>query len=272
MDDLVPGPDETLDPIAGSWRVFQLRRGHRFSVDDVLTGWRAAHARPAARRLLDLGCGIGSVGLSTLWRLGHPDATLVGVEAQAISVDLARRSVRLNGLAARVHVLHGDLRDPDVIPSHLRPEGGFELITGSPPYIPEGHGVLSPIPQRAGARIELRGSIYDYCAAARRHLAPGGRFAFVMAAADPRTEDAPRAHGFTVVERVDAVFRGGRDPHIAVLVCARAEDLPEPVERATRTLVIRDADGVFTPDYQAFRAEMGGDGPLARARRAAKRR
>jgi tRNA1(Val) A37 N6-methylase TrmN6 len=268
MTDLQPGPDETLDPIVGEWQILQLRRGHRFSVDDLVTAWRAAANAPHARRLLDLGAGIGSVGLSTLWKIGAPDATLVGVEVQRVSHELAVRTVQINGLQGRVTMVPGDLRDPGVLPASLVPPGGFDLITGSPPYIPEGKGVLSPIPQRAGARIELKGSVYDYCAAARRWLAPGGRFAFVMAAQDPRTEDAPRVHGFTVVERLDVTFRAGRVPHICVLVCARTEDLPDPAPaRAERTLTVRDESGAYTPGCDVFRREMGADGPLARARR-----
>lgn len=248
---LEPTPDETLDRLVGSWRLFQLRRGHRFSTDDLVTAWRGATALPNARRLLDLGCGIGSVGLVTLHRMAA-DATLVGIEAQEVSVGLARRSVALNGLSDRVRIVRGDLRDAAV----LDPAERFELITGSPPYVPLGHGVISPVPQRAGARIELRGSVYDYCEAARRWMAPGGRFCFVMAAADPRTEDAPAAHGLVVVERTDVVFREGRDPHIATLVCARAEDGPHP-DRASRVLVVRDAGGEWTDDYLAFRAWVG---------------
>lgn len=258
-DPLSPGEHESLDPIVGTWRIFQLKRGHRFSVDDMVTAWLGARARPEARRLLDLGCGIGSVGLSTLWRVGHADATLLGVEAQEVSVGLARRTFAYNGVADRVSVVLGDLRDPDVVP------GGqtFELITGSPPYIPPGKGLLSPHPQRAHCRIELRGSVYDYCVAAKRFLAPAGRFAFVMLAADPRTEDAPVAAGLRVVERLDVVFRAGREPQIAVLVCAHADEILSDAVRATSTMTVRDAAGEFTDDYNRFRLDMGGMGPLA---------
>lgn len=254
-----PGPEETADRLVGSWRVLQLRRGHRFSTDDLVTAYRGSEARPHARRLLDLGCGIGSVGLSALHRVSEARAragldapSLVGVEVQEISAELARRSVVANGLAERVRIVHGDLRAPDVLEPHER----FDLVTGSPPYIPLGAGAISPHPQRAGARIELRGSVYDYCAAARRFLAEGGRFCFVMAAADPRTEDAPRAHGLTIVERWDYVFRAGAEPLIATLVCAREEDEPDPV-RQTGRLVVRGPDGAWTDEYLAFRGEMG---------------
>ncbi|MEN0061805.1 MAG: methyltransferase [Myxococcota bacterium] len=241
---------ETVDRLIGTWSIVQLAKGHRFSTDDLVTAWRASLAKPEATRLLDMGSGVGSVGLSTLYRMG-PHATLTTIEAQAISTALARKSVRLNGLEDRVTVLDGDLRDPSVLA-----EGQcFDLITGSPPYIPLGSGLLSPHPQRAACRIELRGSVFDYCEAAKRWLAPGGRFAFVMLAADPRTEAAPIEAGLTVVERWEYVFGANRDPHVATLVCGHAEEsLPE---RVTGRLVIRGADGEWTPDYDAFRRDMG---------------
>ena len=244
--------DETLDHLAGDWRIFQLARGHRFSTDDMATAWRGARCRLDARRVLDLGCGIGSVGLMVLHRLGNPTTTLTGVEAQEISVQLARRTVQLNGLAHRVEIICGDLRDEGVLANNSR----FDLVTGSPPYVPLGHGLISPHPQRAGARIELRGSVNDYCLAARRWMAPGGRFCFVMAAADPRSESAPLEAGLVVLERYDFVFRAGRDPHISTLVCARGEDGPHEPRRQGE-LVVRGTDGQWTQAYLGFRSEMG---------------
>ena len=47
--------DITLDILAGDWRIFQLRTGHRFSADDLLTAWTAVRTNPAARQVLDLG-------------------------------------------------------------------------------------------------------------------------------------------------------------------------------------------------------------------------
>lgn len=180
-----------------------------------------------------------------------PAATLVGVEAQDVSVALLRKTLATNGLEDRVRIVHGDLRDPDVV------EGTFDLVTGSPPYVPLGTGVVSENAQRAHCRIEMRGSIYDYCAAAKRWMAPGGRFVYVMAAQDPRTEDAPGEHGLTVVERWDYVFAKRRDPHIATLVCAHAEEVAPDAVRATGRLVIRGPDGEWTEEYQAFRRVMG---------------
>lgn len=243
------GVDEpvTRDRLAGDWHIHQLKRGHRFSADDLLTAWVAAETRPAARRLLDLGAGIGSVGLMTLWRM-DPAATLVMVEAQEVSHQLARRTLADNGLEARVQARLGDLRDPASVPE----AAAFDLVTGSPPYVPLGKGHVSPVPQRAGARMELRGTIADYARTAARALAPGGRFVVCFAAQDPRAEPALADAGLHLLRRLDVVFRSDQPPMIAVFVAAT-----EPGPRVDDRLVIRDPAGRWTEPYLDVRRAMG---------------
>jgi tRNA1Val (adenine37-N6)-methyltransferase len=246
--------DITLNSLAGDWRIFQLRTGHRFSADDLLTAWTAAGAHPAARQLLDLGAGIGSVGLLALWKLPTAEH-LTMVEVQALSHALACRTVIYNGLAGRVTLHHQDLR--------AWPGGAFDLVTASPPYLPVGHGVQPQHPQKAAARFELHGDIFDYCQAAARSLAAQGLFCFCHAADDPRPEHAIRQAGLTLVRRQEVYFRASQPPHMALFTCgwegARADPPP---------LVIRDLAGRWTAEYLALRAEMGA--PVAfleRARR-----
>ena len=244
-----PGPLETLDRICGDWHIFQLRGGHRFSVDDQLTAWLSARLAPAAHRLLDLGAGIGSVGLMALWRR-PADATVVLVEAQAASHRLCRRTLAWNGLEARATALQADLRG-DV------PLGPFDAITGSPPYIPAWAGVVSPHPQRAACRMELRGDVFDYCAAAAPRLAPGGHLALCHAAGDRRPPEAIAAAGLRLWARIDVFFRRGRAPTISLYAAGPGEP-PAAVAELPGAIVIRDADGAFTAEALAIRREMGG--------------
>lgn len=242
----VPSPEESLDRLAGDWRIFQLKRGHRFSTDDLMTAWTAGRAHPEARSLLDIGAGIGSVGLLTLWQL--PEAHLTTLEVQELSVGLMRKTVAWNALEARVSDICGDLRDQSLLPAEAR----FDLITGSPPYIPADRGVQSPHPQKAAARIELHGSVFDYCETAARHLAPEGRFCFVHAAKDPRPEPAVQQAGLVILERRDVVFRADQPPLIALYTCAH-----HGPRRDAANFIIRGADGRWTDDYLAMRKNMG---------------
>ena len=122
----VPG-GESLDAISGHFRLFQLEGGHRFSTDDLLTAWYGTSWAPSARSVLDLGSGLGTVGMIAAWRL--PGARFVTVEAQADSVRLARKSVHYNGLDDRYAIRAGDFRDPSLLGEDER----FDLVLGSPP-------------------------------------------------------------------------------------------------------------------------------------------
>lgn len=254
-------PEETLDPIAGDWEILQLRRGHRFSTDDLACAWAGVSACPGALRLLDLGAGIGSVGLMALWGVSHrpagtgfeartPVPTLTMVEAQPISHRLARRTVAHNGLQDRVRLRLADLRDRASVPEGEA--GSYDLVTGSPPYIPLGKGLVSAHPQRAACRMELRGDVFDYCRVAARALAPEGVFSLVHAAGDPRPERALAQAGLHLRWRQDICFRRGRPPTIAVFVAAHSggrQDRPP--------LAVRDEAGVETPQWRAARRRLG---------------
>jgi tRNA1Val (adenine37-N6)-methyltransferase len=183
-----------------------------------------------------------------------PSATLVGVEVQEISFTLASATIKQNNLEHRVHLIRNDLRDPNLLP----PGSKFDLITGSPPYLPIGKGVQSPNSQKAGARIELKGSVYEYCETARRYLAPGGIFCFVMVTTDPRTEDAPTRHGLKVIEKWDYTFKEGRNPYICTMVCMREEDVEPGMTRKYGHMLVRKKDASTTDAYEEFRLYMVG--------------
>src|SRR6476469_9347654 len=118
--DLIPNENESLDALCGHYRIFQLKKGHRFSTDDLLTAWYGTTWCPSAQKVLDLGSGIGSVGMTAAWRL--PGAQFVTIEAQDISVPLARKSARYNGIENRYEIRHGDIRDPSI----LHPDEKFD--------------------------------------------------------------------------------------------------------------------------------------------------
>jgi tRNA1Val (adenine37-N6)-methyltransferase len=250
------GPVETLDAISGHFRLFQLRDGHRFSTDDVLTAWYGTLACPTAQRVLDLGSGIGTVGMIAAWRL--PGARFITVEAQEESVRLARKSAAWNGLTDRYEIRQGDLRDPGV----LAPAETFDLILGSPPYFPPGTGVTSEHPQKLACRFELRGDVTDYCRTAARQLAAGGVFACVFPIQPDSQAERVRAgaaeNGLVIVRRRPVVLREGEPPLLALFVLMRATDLPDWLRTWEEPpLVIRARDGSVHPEYSVIKLSFG---------------
>lgn len=247
---------ETLDAISGYFRLFQLADGHRFSTDDVLAAWYGTCACPTAQTVLDLGSGIGTVGMIAAWRL--PGARLVTIEAQEQSARLARKSAAWNGIAGRYEIRQGDFRDAGI----LREDEKFDLVLGSPPYFPPGSGAESGHSQKLACRFEMRGTVADYCATAVSHLESGGVFACVFPV-DPasqyaRVVEGAQAAGLKIVRWRPVVLRAGAKPLLGLFVMMRAGDLPASVGTWQEPpLTIRASDGAVHPEYVAVKLSFG---------------
>jgi len=254
-----PEEGESLDFLCGYYRIFQYQKGHRYSTDDVLTAWYGTQWAPRVERAADLGSGIGSVAMIAAWRL--PGATFCTVEAQSISIRLARKSIRYNGLDHRFRLYEGDLRDETVLADELP----FDLVTGSPPYFPSGTAAEAEHPQAVGARIETRGSIDDYARTASRILAVGGLFAFVFPVLQiERAKRALENSALVLLRYRPIVFREGDAPLIGLFAASRAADLPvsftsprngKPVVETP--LIIRTKAGGVHPEYATVRLSFG---------------
>jgi tRNA1Val (adenine37-N6)-methyltransferase len=239
------GETITIDSLTRDWKIAQRAAGHRHSADDVLTAHHALRFAGDVEAALDLGTGIGGVGLLVLW--GLPAARLVCVEAQEVSHRLLLANIAGNELASRVEAHLGDLRE-------LASPQRFALVTGSPPYFPLGTGIVPADSQKAHARFELRGDVADYARAAERHLTGDGVFVFCFPTPQrERALAAVTAAGLATVSYRDVIPRQTLAPLFTLFACRReatARIVEEP-------LVVREQDGVLTAEMQAVRARFG---------------
>lgn len=240
--------DITIDKINQDWSIHQLKRGHRYSTDDLMTAWVAWKVAGEVPIHADIGAGIGSCGLLTLWKQPQ-DTRLVMIEAQRISHELAKKTIQLNHLENRVDARYGDLRDPKITPER----NFFPLITGTPPYFPIDKALSSPHPQRAACRMELRGNVYDYAETAARIMKDDGWFVCCHAGNDPRLEAAMIKAGLHVIVRQDIVFREGKSPTISIVAARKSSAQRED----WKPIVIRDQSGQEKDYYNSIREEMG---------------
>lgn len=241
------GEPMTVDGLTATLRIFQRRKGHRHSTDDLLTAWYALEKFPGnADRFLDLGTGIGTVGMLVLSGMGA-SSRLTCIEAQDISFRLLNENLAANQIRDRVRPIHGDLRD-------LALDERFPLVTGSPPYFDVSAGIVPEDSQKAHARFELRGTIRDYAKAAKRHLEDDGWFVLCFPwQQKERALRELRAEGFAVVVHRDVVPREGLSPLFSVFACKLGahEEVTEP------PFVVRREDGVHTDAMHAVRARFG---------------
>jgi len=245
--DYAPFHDDARVP--AGWLIAQRKGGHRHSIDDVLTAWYALQVSPRVTAHLDLGTGIGTVGLLTLWGMGI-EARLTCVEAQEISYRLLQTNIDANGLRQRVDASHGDLRE-------LSLSRKFPLITGSPPYFPPGSGVIPQDSQKAHARFELRGNVGDYAKAAAAHLAVGGWFVLCFPSPQKqRVFEGIEAAGLRVVRFKEVIPRETLPPLFTLFACRLAAD-GDGESTEEPPLTVRWENGELTEEMMRVRAGFG---------------
>ena len=124
-------------------------------------------------RVLDLGCGCGTLGLLLLGADGT--LQLCGIELQEAAARQAQENAEENGFSDRMHIVCGDLRQAH---TQIAP-GNFDCVISNPPYYPPESGYLHAQDSLSAARSELCCPFDALCAAAARALRWGGRFFLV---------------------------------------------------------------------------------------------
>lgn len=125
-------------------------------------------------RVIDLGTGTGVIPMLMEGR--EKGAHFVGLEIQEASAERAARSVEMNGLAGKIDIVRGDIRE---IYSGVIKKGSFDCVTSNPPYIKGGRGLENVDSPKNIARHETLVTLEEVVAAASYLLVSGGSFAMV---------------------------------------------------------------------------------------------
>ncbi len=226
----------TEDALLGSRvRVLQPRRGYRVAVDAVLLA-AAVHPAPG-ERVLDLGAGVGSIGLCLARRVA--DCTVLGVELQPALADLARRNATRNGLSERVQTIVHDLAQP------LPGLGLFGQVVTNPPYLAAQAADPPPDPSKALATVESSADLRRWLEVAVGALEPAGTLTLIHRS--DRLEDIA-AHlvrlrcGDLTIKRLPPAAR----------VLVRARRAPTPSVSESPPLVLHPPQGGYTAAAEAI--------------------
>lgn len=127
----------------------------------------------SGENVIDLGTGTGIIPI--LLKAKTRGKHFIGVEIQNESVDMARRSVKINNLENDIEIIHGDIRN---ISSQF-PKSSFEVVTTNPPYMNNSHGIQNPEEPKAIARHEIMCSLEDVVREGSALLKENGRMYMV---------------------------------------------------------------------------------------------
>jgi tRNA1(Val) A37 N6-methylase TrmN6 len=159
--------------LGGRVRLLQPAEGLRAGHDAVLLA--AAVPARAGDTVLELGCGSGAAFLCLMARV--PGIAVVAVEREPALAALARENAALNGVAAQVNVLCGDVADAALRAALPRCAHGF----ANPPYWPGGSA--PPAALRRAATHEAGAALEDWAGCLGAAVGPRGSATLVLPAA-----------------------------------------------------------------------------------------
>ena len=117
------------------FRIIQNEKLFCFGMDAVLlTGFAKVRE---GENVLDLGTGTGIIPI--LLAAKTKGESFSGLEISEKSVDMAVRSVALNGIEDRVSIVQGDIKKA----GELFAPASFDVVTSNPPYMTENHGLVN---------------------------------------------------------------------------------------------------------------------------------
>jgi tRNA1Val (adenine37-N6)-methyltransferase len=161
----------------GRIKLFQPALGYRANVDALLLAAFAGQAQRRVRSAVDLGCGVGAVGLA-LFHLGIAERVDF-IDRDASLTALCRRNLIANGFDSASSVILGDLeRSLGMIAPRLVHTA--TLVVANPPYVALERDRRAPAHPRTRARQRARhGDLAPFVRSAAQALGRRGRACFI---------------------------------------------------------------------------------------------
>ena len=240
--------DESRDAwLGGRLTLTQPKRGHRVGSDAALL---AAAIDVSEGRIVDVGAGVGAVGLALAYRSTGLAVDLVEVDPGLAK--LAAENAMRNSLAERARALVLDIGDARARRAAGLTDDAADAVSTNPPFLDPARSRVSPDPARARARafeVGERAPLEAWVHGCLAILKPGGRFvmihrpdalAAILAAAENRLGS---------LALLPVYPRIGAAAHRLLVSGVKGSKAPL---RVAPGLVLHQADGRFTVEADAI--------------------
>lgn len=226
------------DLFVHGWKIYQDTEGFCFGTDAILLSSFAGEKRFSYG--IDLCCGTGI--LPILLASYGCAKEVYGIDISPKCIELAQRSIDLNGISDKVTVLCQDLRKSTL------PSGSFDLVTANPPYFLPGAGKTAKEGVEASRREETC-TFSDVAASASRLLRFGGRFCFVFKP-ERLCEAVCVCSSFKLEPKLLRLIypKVGRSPELFLMECKKGA---APGLKVDPPFILYDEFGKETPQYQS---------------------
>ena len=233
--------DERLDDLQfAGLKILQKTAGFRFGMDAVLlSDFVRAEAQAT---VADFGTGTGILPL-LMWGRGKGQR-IEAFEIQLEMADMARRSVALNGLSARIRVHEASVEEaPSLLSS-----GSVDVIVCNPPYGMPGATLHNPGLSKDLARHQDPRGLKPWFTAAYRLLRGRGRMALIYPAPMMLSLMNDLSRAALIPKRFRMIYPRVDKP--ANLVLVEAVKDARPTLQPEPPLIVYEQDGTMTPELR----------------------
>jgi len=222
--------------------ILQPRKGYRAGIDAVLLASTVAAYAEQEINVLDLGAGVGVVGLAIAARL--PRARVVLLEKQSRLVALAQRNVDRNALADRVSVESRDIVNDG---SQGVPAITFDHAVANPPFYDPSAVRVPPDDIKAKAHVMPADALENWFRLMAHALKPGGNMTVIhrVEALPELLQHAVGRFGALEIQPVQA-FAGQAGNRIML----RGTKGSRKPLRILPSLIIHDEDRSYRPEIE----------------------
>jgi FkbM family methyltransferase len=174
---MITGADDARAPVTtddaflgGKLMILQPKSGYRAGLDAVFL---AASVRCERVRVLDIGAGVGTVGLCVAARCVDADVTLL--ERDPHLAALAAANIARNAVGERVRVIAAAVgATADQLAGYQLTPNSFDHVLANPPYHAEGRGNQAPDAFKAMSHAMPHNALDDWVRFMARMTRAGG--------------------------------------------------------------------------------------------------
>jgi len=225
----------------GRITVTQPVKGYRISTDSVYLA--AAIDIENGRRILDVGCGSGAIGLCLLKRYEEEDIALTNCDVQEMQCQLAQHNFSFNGFA------NIELKQVDILDckSNGLTECGFDQVVTNPPYLDDGTAQLSPYENKKIANSGVSKSILSLWIKSCHYYLKNKGYLSLVQRMDRLDEILHYLHLYKFGDvRILPIYTKSDCPAKRVIISAR-KNVKTPM-RMLPPLYVHNADGGYTDE------------------------
>jgi FkbM family methyltransferase len=234
--------------LGGALQILQPQNGYRAGLDAVLLAAAAPVVSGTGARVLDVGAGVGVVGLAVARRIADAHVTLIERDPQLAA--LAQANIARNQLTDRAGLIQADVSQPLGAHAELGAlTGSFDCVLANPPYHAHGRGTAARDASKANANAMTEGDLDRWARFMAAMTRPDGHAVLIHKAEALPELLAALAGRFGDLLLLPIHPRSGSPASRVLVRGVKGSRAPLQIRPA---LVLHDAAGAFTPAMEAI--------------------